>query len=195
MSPPWLTALVALALLELLAYARRPLWLAWLCFLPLGKRRRITVTPEVRGALTVAGEHVGGYREPAAQRLELSHLPIARTFEGKGYTAVVHPRRRIAVVRLASAGRPLGLAAIELWTEGDVVELRARYTAVPLLGLLALTVVLWFAAGQAAWPSALAAALVGAAIVILPVVVRGRMRLAVEATMDELERALTHSPP
>lgn len=194
MPPLWLAGLFVLSLLELLAFGRRPLLLAPLAFLPLGKRRRITVAPEVRGALTVAGEHVGGYRDPAAQRLQIAHLPIAPTFEGPGYSAVVSPRRRLAVVRLSSSGRPLGLAAIELWTEGDVVELRARYTPVPLLGILSLIVVLWLAAGRALWPSAFAAALLAAVLVVLPLAVRGRMRRAVDATMDQIERALTHAP-
>ncbi len=108
----------------------RPLWLAGLAWLPIGRRRRVVLSESLRRELRRREERT--YREAAVGEADFSRLPLTRL----AGSLRVAPEGDVAVL---TSPRCSGLARIDLRLAGDAVLLRARCLPVPL------SLVLWSA--------------------------------------------------
>lgn len=156
----------------------RPLWLAPFAFVPIGRRRRVQVSPSVRASAGVQPEQP--YREPAKPELDAARLPIP-PHGSKGETRMESRDDIVAV----SSPHHSAVARIDIRVDDDMATLRARCLPIPL-SVLGWAGLLLFTSRGSIVMTAIAIGLP----LVLGVGSFRRLRPHVDEAMDEITRAL-----
>lgn len=108
---------------ELALLFARPAWLAWLGYLPIGRPRRVLLTPAARSVLSSAAT----YRDAAAGGLSLDRLAAEPTLPVGRLVVTLDPGGRRATFRLPLGAMFAlsGAVAVRLDVDRDAVTLRA----------------------------------------------------------------------